>query len=489
MPSVQVFPTGFPAATPARTLSVYVDDGTHNGYITVAQLLGLIASSDMTSATAFNYTPVNPSVVGAAGGIATLDSTTHLPAAQFAGALNSTWLSNVAAAAPSSGQALIWNATTSKWTATALPTYPTTVAGDTDVSITSPANGQMLVYNSGTSKWTNTTVTIPTALSSLSDVDESTGPTDTQMLGFSASSGKWHPVNGPTNGTAGSVWRSGAGAPLSSLGVDTDLYLNTATGDVYQRASGSYSVITNIKGPTGSTGATGSTGLTGATGTAGSVWRTGSGVPSNSLGVDTDLYLNTATEDVYQRSSGTYSLVTNIKGTTGATGATGATGPAGASTLSALTDVSDSAPANNQVLVYNSGTGKWTNQALAYAQFPTEVQSLPLSFILPGKPNASQIYNLVMGMAVTVPANLAGSVSYVGTIATASAAFTINKISGGTTTAAATVTFTTGSKTSITLSTQAALSFAAGDVLQVVAPATQDATLSDIGLCIFASKT
>lgn len=63
----------------------------------------------------------------------------------------------------------------------------------------------------------------------------------------------------------------------------------------------------------------------------GSVWRDGSGVPSNSLGNDGDYYLRTSNGDVYAKSSGTYSVVGNIRGPAGATGATGAAGPPGPS--------------------------------------------------------------------------------------------------------------------------------------------------------------
>jgi hypothetical protein len=79
-----------------------------------------------------------------------------------------------------------------------------------------------------------------------------------------------------------------------------------------------------VEGPEGPTGATG------ATGAAGSVWRNGSGAPSNSLGVNGDYYLDTATGNVYTKSSGAYSIVANIEGPTGATGATGAIGATGA---------------------------------------------------------------------------------------------------------------------------------------------------------------
>lgn len=58
-------------------------------------------------------------------------------------------------------------------------------------------------------------------------------------------------------------------------------------------------------------------GIQGAAGAAGSVWRNGSGVPSNSLGVDGDYYLNDANGDVYQRSGGAYAKVANILGPAG----------------------------------------------------------------------------------------------------------------------------------------------------------------------------
>lgn len=55
-------------------------------------------------------------------------------------------------------------------------------------------------------------------------------------------------------GAPGSVWREGSGAPASALGIDGDYYLNGVTGDVYERASGTYTLLANIKGPSGPTG-------------------------------------------------------------------------------------------------------------------------------------------------------------------------------------------------------------------------------------------
>jgi len=84
-----------------------------------------------------------------------------------------------------------------------------------------------------------------------------------------------------------------------------------------------------IQGLTGATGATGPAGATGAAGAAGAVWRSGTGAPANTLGVNGDFYLNTATDDVYTKASGVYTVTANIKGATGAAGATGATGATG----------------------------------------------------------------------------------------------------------------------------------------------------------------
>jgi hypothetical protein len=146
-------------------------------------------------------------------------------------------------------------------------------------------------------------------------------------------------------GAAGITWRTGSGVPSNGTGQDGDLYLDTATGDVYKRVSGAYGVIVNIQGADGADGSDGAPGADGADGAPGtngtdgadgSVWRSSSGVPSNSLGVDGDYYLNTANGDVYAKAAGAYSVVANITGPAGADGADGADGAPGATIASGV---------------------------------------------------------------------------------------------------------------------------------------------------------
>jgi len=106
---------------------------------------------------------------------------------------------------------------------------------------------------------------------------------------------------------------------------------------------------------TGPTGDTGSTGAPGADGAPGSVWREGSGAPAAGLGVDGDFYLDGDTGDVYLKAAGTYSIVANIKGPIGNTGDTG---PAGAGYTATSTTS----------LLIGTGSKAFTTQAgLAYS--------------------------------------------------------------------------------------------------------------------------
>lgn len=133
---------------------------------------------------------------------------------------------------------------------------------------------------------------------------------------------------GPTGaaGAPGSVWYTGAGAPAVGVGINGDYYLNGTNGDVYHKTSGAWSVTSNIRGAQGAAGATGGVGPAGPTGpqgipgtagTAGEKWFTGSGAPAAGTGATGDLYLDVASGDVYDKASGSWVKVGNIKGKPG----------------------------------------------------------------------------------------------------------------------------------------------------------------------------
>lgn len=68
------------------------------------------------------------------------------------------------------------------------------------------------------------------------------------------------------DGANGSTWLSGSAAPSSGAGVNGDYYFRTATGDVYGKAAGAWSIIANLTGPAGATGAAGAAGPAGTDG-------------------------------------------------------------------------------------------------------------------------------------------------------------------------------------------------------------------------------
>jgi hypothetical protein len=73
-----------------------------------------------------------------------------------------------------------------------------------------------------------------------------------------------------SSGNLVNQWKYGAGVPASNLGLVGDYYLDTATGNVYNKTnSTTWVLITNITGPQGVAGAVGQQGPVGLTGPAG----------------------------------------------------------------------------------------------------------------------------------------------------------------------------------------------------------------------------
>ena len=154
---------------------------------------------------------------------------------------------------------------------------------------------------------------------------------------FDSKEGHLAPVLLLTNNVddAAAAWMSGTAAPAAGIGKDGDYYLNMVTGDVSEKASGAWIVVTNIVGPMGAQGLQGLTGATGATGPTGPAGPqgdkgdqgiqglTGATGPQGAKGDQGDA--GPVGPQGIQGPQG----FTGATGAAGATGATGAVGPAG----------------------------------------------------------------------------------------------------------------------------------------------------------------
>lgn len=132
----------------------------------------------------------------------------------------------------------------------------------------------------------------------------------------------------------------------------------------------------------------------------------------------------------------------------------------------------------NLVLCYWNGSG-WS----AFANGT----SAQLSSMLNGIPANSQIlYFVPQTVALTLPSACAGSLFHAQVAATSSAVWTLTDIHSGTPTTICTATFA-ASATSATFSGSGGL-IPVGDDLELVGPSTADATLSGLGVSLYANK-
>lgn len=130
-------------------------------------------------------------------------------------------------------------------------------------------------------------------------------------------------------------------------------------------------------------------------------------------------------------------------------------------------------PPSKPLAVEDGGTG--ANNA-AGARSNLGVQGYDVAFRVVGKPAAGAVVaEFIAPRAFTIASALSGTQIKAGTAAAASAAFSLRKNG----TEFGTATFAAAG-TVPTLAAASQTSFAAGDVLRVVAPATADATLADI---------
>ena len=165
-----------------------------------------------------------------------------------------------------------------------------------------------------------------------------------------------------------------------------------------------------------------------------------------------------------------------LKGDTGATGATGPAGPQGADgpagPAGATGPAGPTGAAGSVTYGTAAGTATEGNDARVVDHF---IGVFTVSY------TASQILlECILPVAITIPANFAGSYAKMRTNPTANRDITITKTVSGTETTIGTITLGTGG--SFTLSTQAAVTLAAGSSVAIKMPATVDATLANFGV-------
>jgi len=107
-----------------------------------------------------------------------------------------------------------------------------------------------------------------------------------------------------------------------------------------------------------------------------------------------------------------------------------------------------------------------------------------ISGAISNKPtNGQEIFRFVSVRSFEIPSDFSNSQAKAGTAATGSSVFSVKRNGSQ----VAQFTFA-GAATSATFTTQAAVSFAAGDILTIEAPATADSTLADIAWTFYGSE-
>lgn len=113
------------------------------------------------------------------------------------------------------------------------------------------------------------------------------------------------------------------------------------------------------------------------------------------------------------------------------------------------------------------------------------VATIGLPFYFADQPTVSQTVFLPLVRPLALPANFAGMATWCGTVATANASFTVQYIRQQVVTQIGTLTLTKQNQRNSGVSS--AVTLLAGDVLVLVAPSTQDATLADVAITLAAA--
>lgn len=108
-----------------------------------------------------------------------------------------------------------------------------------------------------------------------------------------------------------------------------------------------------------------------------------------------------------------------------------------------------------------------------------------IGVFVPGKPGAgAEVLRFKTPRAFTIAGNAAGSTGSVGTNPTSTAAFDIKKNGSS----IGSISFNTSGVATFSTTAGASQSFAVNDILTIVAPGSQDATMADIGVVFLGSR-
>jgi hypothetical protein len=152
-----------------------------------------------------------------------------------------------------------------------------------------------------------------------------------------------------------------------------------------------------------------------------------------------------------------------------------------APTIAGLGDVtvSEGAAIDGYALTWSQSAGKWVATKPFYVDFVS---------YFPGPPSANAVLmQVITAHPTTFPSGLSGSYGYCGTAPTGAVSCPIKRTSGGTTTTIGNVNFAAGA-TSATFTFSSAVTTNAGDLIQVVAPSTADASFANISLALVGTR-
>jgi len=159
-------------------------------------------------------------------------------------------------------------------------------------------------------------------------------------------------------------WLTGEGAPSDDIGSNGDSYLDLLTGDVYKRNPNTWTKVGNIKGDDGKQG---------------SKILTGEGAPQADVGNVGDLYFDTKTGDVYEKTADGWKKIANLQGPSGPAGSKGPKGADGTGGTSGSGDSSGKdkpSKTGSSKVASKDGGDKKGSKALG-GKLPKTATSLP----------------------------------------------------------------------------------------------------------------